>query len=174
MGFFNDLTGAGRAADIAATIAVTGVLASAFVSSWISRRTNYVNSVTAERTKWIGKLRANMSSLIGDYRTFDSVTNAFRNEQFYKDARKSFETLAAEIRLQLNPAGAVDKSLLALLAKFMSNWNAPGFGFAAWEDLFINHGQWLLKAEWEKVKQEARGPFGRTWHSMDAKRREVE
>lgn len=42
------------------------------------------------------------------------------------------------------------------------------------DKLLISHSQWLLKAEWEKVKFEARGPFYRWFHRHDAKNRTAE
>ena len=35
------------------------------------------------------------------------------------------------------------------------------------DKLLISHSQWLLKAEWEKVKFEARGPLYRWLHSSN-------
>jgi hypothetical protein len=46
---------------LSAMIALGGVIVSAFVSALISRRTNYLNVVTAERSKWIEKLRGNLA-----------------------------------------------------------------------------------------------------------------
>ena len=46
-------------------IALAGVILSAFISAFVSRRSTYINSVTVERSKWTDKLRNNISECVG-------------------------------------------------------------------------------------------------------------
>ena len=64
------------------------------------------------------------------------------------------------ITLQLNPKARIDKNIIRLLsmipATAQSTSNSRLVG--GLDYLLITHCQWLLKAEWEKVKFEAAGP----------------
>lgn len=147
---------------IVASIAAAVSLISAFFNYFISRRTTYLNSVTVERSKWIDKLRTNISTFSGLVRTlsFRSATDKKTSE--YLQTIEKVNGLISLITLQLNPEGEIDRKLICLLERIPSlaeKQNSDALVRA--DKLLIAHSQWLLKAEWEKVKAEARGQ--RVW-----------
>jgi hypothetical protein len=104
-----------------AVIAVSGAIISAFVSAFISRRTNYLNVVTAERSKWIEKLRGNLAE-------YSAVAHAVfykaKNEDWSEGGKTSpeyyallreLQDLRSLLKLQLNPKGEVDQNVLVLI-----------------------------------------------------------
>jgi hypothetical protein len=155
------------AVTISAAIAVSGVILSALVSALISRRTNYLNVVTAERSKWIEKLRGNLAK-------YPAVARAV----FYKAKKEDWEKgeglsieyyillrelqeMRSLLKLQLNPKGKIDQNIIKLVDRIYTlaqSWTL-GPQLAEAELLLVLHAQYLLKAEWEKVKSEARGPI---------------
>jgi HAMP domain-containing protein len=152
---------------LVAVIALVAAVVSAFVSFLISRRSIYINSVTVERSKWIGELRANIASLSGEVRNINQrlIDNrAFdRSDEFSSSAQKIYR-LSALIRLQLNPFNEIDANLLSIIDEFTDSFNSPtDFRWASQDYLLIAHAQWLLKAEWEKVKSEAAGLPRKPW-----------
>jgi hypothetical protein len=167
----------------AAIIALVGViisaLTSAFVSKWISGRTLYINSVTVERSKWIDKLRENIAKCSGDLRSLSykveaayariSVAPVRLQEQ--DELVEKINMLISLISLQLNPFGEIDKNILAILARMPTLAQSPdGRKLRVADELLIKHSQWLLKAEWEKVKSETKGIILRVWAAMNAHR----
>lgn len=76
---------------------------------------------------------------------------------------RDLKTLMSHIQLQLNPRGEIDRNILKLLGDLpdLADSNQPTNSFGKAHDLLIAHAQCLLKEEWEKVKAEASGPFGR-------------
>jgi hypothetical protein len=158
---------------LVALIALMGAVFGAFVSFLISRRSIYINSVTVERSKWIGGLRANIASLSAqvlsinqsliDDREYD------RSSQFRSSAQEIYR-LSALIKLQLNPFNEIDDNLLGILDEFTDSFNNPtDFMWASHNYALIAHAQWLLKAEWEKVKSEAAGLPLKPWLWLKAK-----
>jgi len=152
---------------LSATIAVSGVILSALVSALISRRTNYLNVVTAERSKWIEKLRGNLAK-------YSAVAHAVFYKAKKEDWEKGGETsaeyyallrqlqdLRSLLKLQLNPKGKIDQNIIALIDRIYELSRTWTFGteLTEAERLLVLHAQRLLKAEWEKVKSEARGPL---------------
>jgi hypothetical protein len=144
---------------IAPTIAVAGVVVAALIAYTASKKALYVNSVTVERTKWIGSLRINISEICKESRIFNfklELDHNFKNSDEYKTHVSTISGLMSIIRLQLNPNGKIDGNVLTLIrglpirAEMLSSAQ-----LMIYEDLLIRHSQWLLKAEWEKVKLEA-------------------
>ena len=145
---------------IAAAISLIGAL----INVYVSRRSTYLNAVTAERSKWIDKLRSNISTFSGLVRTlyFRLVADKafFRTPEYY-DLVKQVNGLIPMIKLQLNPAGEIDRRLVSLLDRIPHLAENPESDALIRADtLLIEHSQWLLKAEWEKVKSEARWVVG--------------
>ncbi len=72
------------------------------------------------------------------------------------------DELSPLIKLQLNPFGEIDRNIVNLLdrlasraAPLLTDNSDPETLFTA-DKLLIEHSRWLLKAEREKVKSEAR------------------
>jgi hypothetical protein len=152
---------------LSAAIAVSGVILSALVSALISRRTNYLNVVTAERSKWIEKLRGNLAK-------YSAVAHAVfykaKSEDWGEGGKTSpeyfallreLQDLRSLLKLQLNPKGKIDQNIIVLIDRIYELSRTWTFGtqLAEAERLLVLHAQPLLKAEWEKVKSEARGPL---------------
>lgn len=100
-----------RTALIVGIIALSGVILSAFISASVSRRSNYINSVTAERSKWIEKLRHNLSECVGALGYLHYKTTV-ADEEFditdeHHELVKNNEVLITVIQLQLNPSALI-------------------------------------------------------------------
>ena len=157
---WNSLTGTGQATVVAAAIALTGVLLSAFVSALVSRRSSYIVSVTSERSKWIDKLRSNIAELLGalgQVHMKHAASKDYRNSGAHFEDIRKIDTLIATITLQLNPRGAIDKNMIRLLERMPREADTSNSNeFRTIERALILHSQFLLKEEWEKVKYESR------------------
>jgi hypothetical protein len=141
-----------------AFIALCGVIISAFVAWSTALRGQYVNAVTVERSKWINALRENIASFSGALRTL-----SFRAETKQLDdnskiaAVTEINKLISLIYLQLNPHGTIERNIATVLEQLPAlAERADGAALRSKDKLLIAHCQWLLKAEWEKVKYEAR------------------
>ena len=157
-----------------AVIAVIGVLLSALVGYMASRRAIYINSVTVERTKWIESLRINIAKLTTESRLLNYKINLdiqFKRSEAYLDGIRELKGDMNLVRLQLNPDGRIDANVLELVRGLPARAEAlNGDDLMIYEDLLIRHCQWLLKAEWEKVKYELSGVFGKYYRWLKAKR----
>ena len=141
-----------------ALIALCGVIISAFVAWLTALRGQYVNAVTVERSKWINALRENIASFSGALRTL-----SFRAETKQLDHSAKVEAIAeinkliSLIHLQLNPHGTIENNIATILEQMPAlAEKADGTALRQRDKLLIAHCQWLLKAEWEKVKYETR------------------
>jgi hypothetical protein len=150
-----------------ALIALAGAILGSFLTYLVSRRSIYINSVTVERSKWIGELRANIASLSAQVW---SINKNLIDDSSYSDSPQFFQQvqeihrLRSLISLQLNPLGEIDKSILRILDDLEQSFESPAnFSWAGADHLLIAHTQWLLKAEWEKVKSEAASCPRRLW-----------
>lgn len=146
---------------IASAIALIGVLASAIISSSISKRSAYLAAVTAERSKWIEKLRSNIAELAGicNYVHMKLSTDMdYASSAELDEMIRRIEHLAAMIRLQLNPNGKIDQNIIEIILKMplLATQKRDVRIFSA-DLLLVSHAQWLLKEEWETVKSEAAG-----------------
>lgn len=147
-----------------ALIALCGVAVSAFVAWATALRGQYVNAVTVERSRWINALRENIATFSGVLRTLN-----FRSETNTLDHNTKVETvseinrLISLINLQLNPHGTIEKNIAMILERMpaLAEKN-DGTALRSRDKLLIRHCQWLLKAEWERVKYEARW-LSRPW-----------
>jgi hypothetical protein len=76
----------------------------------------------------------------------------------YHQSAQEIHRLTSLIKLQLNPFNEIDKNIIRILDNFEQSFQNPRTSRWAGDDyLLIAHAQWLLKAEWEKVKLEAAG-----------------
>lgn len=165
------------AAIVSAGIAVCGVVISAIISALISGRTNYLNAVTAERSKWIEKLRHNLAnySALAHAISYQSVAQTELEElvtpEFLALLRELRDT-RSQLKLQLNPRGEIDQNIILLVDKIhdLCREASASRRLDAADRLLILHSQWLLKAEWDKVKSEASwGIWG--WQKIQEERR---
>lgn len=160
----------GAAATIsAATIALCGVIFSAFSAFVTGRSSIYISSVTAERSKWIEKLRSNIAELL---QVCAAISNESGRSQTYDEKRNKADGLISLISLQLNPAdaGGIDKNLIKHLRVLVTAAEKPGDEFRKEEKTFVRNSQFMLKEEWEKVKSEARGWIATLWNEFQGKK----
>jgi hypothetical protein len=82
---------------------------------------------------------------------------------------RELQDLKSQLKLQLNPKSEIDTNIITLVDRLyhLSRKWTVGLELEVTEHLLIQHAQWLLKAEWEKVKTEARGPLS---HMMSGRR----
>lgn len=150
---------------VAACLTFLSAGIAALVSLWVSARTRYINAVTAQRSEWIEKLRINIAKYSGTARSLHykiSKGEKAAASQEYDALILAANDLIPLIRLQLNPFGKADQNFLRIInqvALFAEKEDSSGLDKA--DDLLIRHAQWLLKAEWEKVKSESRGVLSR-------------
>jgi hypothetical protein len=151
---------------VSAAIALAGVLGSAVISSIISRRSIYINSVTVERSKWIEKLRSNIADFCAAAASVEleyhfgkpMPRTEILKKLIENDAVRDILRLDILIKLQLNPQGAVDQNLIKLLDVVPEMMFEDGTSkLSSIQGLIVLHSQWLLKQEWEKVKIESAG-----------------
>lgn len=158
----------------AAAALITVAIISATVSLLVAGRSVYINAVTAERSKWIETLRGTISRFAG---AADRI-RARRGEKGYPQSKdwatdtEALRTLLADLTLRLNPSEDEARNLLraakALDAAARLH-TAPAVGLA--NEVMIRHAQWVLKAEWDRVKQEASGPLAAPWYWIKNARR---
>ncbi|WP_315759346.1 hypothetical protein [Bradyrhizobium sp. SZCCHNRI2007] len=134
----------------------------AIVSSLASRKTIYVNAVTAERAKWIEKLRANVATYPAEahnlfYKAKTEDWGGELSEEYLRQLRE-LRSRNTELKLRLNPRGEIDRNIIRIVDNIFlaaRKWTDTT-ELQTLERLLCTHAQWLLKAEWEKVKAEAR------------------
>ncbi len=173
---------------IGATAVVSGVV-SGFVTS---SRSLYINAITVERNKWIDKLRSNISAFATEARAFSvdfgfgkhnhekwkkmvagvgegqpvPKEPIFGTDKFVEHFRK-LQDLSHTIQLQLNPDGVIDADIISLL-KSPAYYDVSAMKrINRSVETLIRHSQWLLKAEWEKVKYEGASWIYRNKHQND-------
>ena len=154
-----------------ALIALCGVIVSALLAWMSGRKSLYVNAVTVERSKWINALRENIASFSGKLRTlsFRAETKKLDDEARLT-AVAEINNLISLIHLQLNPFGEIEQKVATILERMpMLAEKADGSQLRDADKLLIAHCQWLLKAEWDKVKYEVRSPLMRPWFWLRAK-----
>ncbi|MBD8469580.1 hypothetical protein [Sphingomonas sp. CFBP 8765] len=171
--------GAAALAVIVALIALVGALAGVLTSYLVAGRTVYINSITAERSKWIEKLRTNIAAHSG---LLAELSFTLHGQKVVKNEGSGMASLvvnvltkinnsAAIIQLQLNPWNEIDKNILSLIESIVIRDGTDHNLVDEADKLLIAHSQWLLKAEWEKVKYEAHGGFYRWWYNNDDEKR---
>jgi hypothetical protein len=144
-----------------------GILVTAGIGIWnaishlkTTKKTAFINTVTSERVKWLDKLRHNISSFAGLTHTW--TRELHETPESEKALLQEIDKLRYLIRLQLNPkikdgVPNVDSRIEALIAKIpeLTDKSLRSELEGALDKLVIE-SQELLKAEWEKVKDESK------------------
>jgi hypothetical protein len=123
-----------------------------------NRRTAFINTVTSERVKWIGKLRENISNYVG-WTHYWFVSKRDVDPQKLEDILRDLRVLRYHITLQLNPKpdAMIDHKIMQLVKDIPDIASQPdATALLNSLDELIAEGQQLLKAEWDKVKLEAK------------------
>lgn len=150
---------------------------SALVSYLVAHRSVYINAVTAERSKWIEALRATISKYSGAA----GRVRARRDEANYStspawaDDTEQLQTLLSDLILRLNPTEPEARNLLRAARKLdqAARLHSHAAVLLA-NEVMIRHAQWLAKAEWERVKQEASGLLMAPYYGWRARRRKAD
>jgi hypothetical protein len=120
-----------------------------------SRRTVFINTVTAERVKWIEKLRASISAFCGLTHTWRFSDLEGKPTEI--EVIKELDRLRYLIRLQLNPNGICDRQIETLIAKIPDlTHDTQEKELKVALNQLVEVTQQLLKDEWEKVKDETK------------------
>ena len=164
-----------------AVVPLSGVLGGAFAAWLVAGRNVYINSITAERSKWLEKLRTSISTFQAAISTYnfrhhlpaDARRPETANQPNFFEGLERATLLASNIQLQLNPDGPIDQNIIALVRALSLGRHGAHERLTKVEDLLTLHSQWLLKAEWEKVKWEAGGLLYRLSHWFDEDNRRI-
>lgn len=117
-----------------------------------TKRTSFINTVTAERVKWIAKVRENVSHLCAMCDQWVSHPDHVATPQRQRD----IESKKTEIRLQLNPGDPEDQEIARLLERLPSwSLSLSPEQYREVKELLVEATQRMLKREWDKVKHEA-------------------
>jgi len=142
--------------------ALAGVVISAIVSTIVSRRSVYINAVTSERSKWIEALRSTISKLTAAADRVVTLRQAeganYAESVEWATDTQEMHRLLTDLMLRLNPTEPEALNLLKAARKL--NASARLHSSAAVilaDEVMVRHAQWVLKAEWERVKEEAAG-----------------
>ncbi|MDX0499543.1 hypothetical protein GOC68_25490 [Sinorhizobium medicae] len=155
-----------RAAVVAAWFTALGAFLAAgvgaIVAYIVARRPVYINAVTAERSKWIEALRKKISGFSGAAdRLSSSLSRGLKIDSAeWATQVGELHSLLSELTLRLNPSEPEARNLLRAAKKLEAAariHNPASLRIA--DEVMIRHAQWVLKAEWERVKQEASGPL---------------
>ncbi len=155
-----------------AGLPLSGVVSGIIATMFTSARNVYINSITVERNKWIDKLRVNIASYSTSLSNvvFTLVDKKGLTIEKAIGAVRVLNEKASVIQLQLNPRGLIDKNILSLIEAITVFTDTEYMLIDQADKLLIAHSQWLLKAEWERVKYEAHNWIYRTWHHGDYQR----
>lgn len=146
---------------LTAGVVVTLVLGvwNAVVNHRVNKRATFVNTVTSQRIKWIEQLRQDISAFAG--LTYHWSHSELEGKPGEAEVVKEMDRLRHVIRLRLNPSGAHDQTIEALIAE-IPHYTDPSRQNELVDALerLTRATQSLLKEEWEKVKQESQnGPL---------------
>lgn len=141
---------------------IISVIISAVVSTVVSRRSVYINAVTAERSKWIETLRgtvAKMSAAADRVVTLrQAKTIDYAESIEWATDTQELHRLMSDLMLRLNPTEPEALNLLKAARKLdaAARLHSSAAVILA-SEIMVRHAQWVLKAEWERVKEEAAG-----------------
>lgn len=143
-------------------VLVAGVGVTLFIGVWnlvqtyrTSRRTSFINTVTSQRIHWIEQLRQDVAAFCGLTHTW--CMSDLEGKQNETEVLKELDRLRHVIRLRLNPNDTPDRRIAAMLKRVpeLTHESKRAEMSLAIEDL-TEATQQLIKAEWEKVKLEAK------------------
>lgn len=144
--------------------AIISVIISAVVSTIVSRRSVYINAVTAERSKWIETLRGTVSKMSAAADRVVTLRQAktadYADSVEWATDTQELHRLMSDLTLRLNPTEPEALNLLKAARKLdaAARLHSSAAVILA-SEIMVRHAQWVLKAEWERVKEEAAGPL---------------
>ncbi len=120
-----------------------------------NKRTTFINTVTSERVKWIQNTREAISTLCGRTHYWLMTQDEISKDES-NNVRKEVDKLRSLVKLQLNPKSEKDIELMNLIDD-MSKYTDKYYE-KEMKDLLgkiVNKSQYLLKDEWDKVRDES-------------------
>jgi hypothetical protein len=119
-----------------------------------TRKTNFINTVTKQRIEWIEQIRQDISKFCGLTHTWSFSHLEGKPEE--QNVLLQVDHLRHVIKLRLNPEGVADRKIAELIDKIpdLTHENKHEDLKKAIREL-ISETQAMLKAEWEKVKEES-------------------
>lgn len=120
-----------------------------------ARKTSFINTVTAQRVKWLEQIRQDISKFVG--LTHHWSRSALEGTEREEAVLRDIDQLRYVIRLRLNPDDTPDRKILQLVKRIpeLTNDTRRAELYEAL-DALTDATQEMLKAEWEKVKAEAK------------------
>jgi hypothetical protein len=122
-----------------------------------TRKTNFINSITASRIKYIQELRTNLSRFCGVVTNYNSRNREQTNEDLLK-IQLEYDKLKYLLKLYLNPEDEYwDNEMMRLIKDIRERTDKDPNQCI--EELIVIT-QYLLKLEWEGAKLESqKGPL---------------
>lgn len=123
-----------------------------YVSFNNSKKTNFINSVTASRIKYIQELRESISRFCALANSYSNRISKLSYDQYW-ELHKESDTLKYLIRLYLNPMDDYwDNQIISLTDEIMLKSDKDP---SETIESLIELTQFLLKLEWEGAKKES-------------------
>ncbi len=148
-----------EAKDIIYLVATVGALLLGiwnFVQNYrLTRKTSFINTVTAQRVQWLEQIRQDVAKFIG--LTHHWARSDLKGSDIENDILREIDQLRYVIRLRLNLNDAPDRKIAGLVERIpdLTHETKRDELFKAIDNL-TTATQEILKAEWEKVKKEAK------------------
>ena len=123
-----------------------------------SRKTAFVNTVTASRLKWIDSLRDKVSAFIAITVRILNPESAPNEGQNMSALLRERDTLMHQIILHLNPHDSEDQAIQLLVSQVVGLTSNAGYT-PELQKLLVdlrNATQAYLKKEWTRVKRESK------------------
>ena len=120
-----------------------------------TRKSSFINTVTAQRVLWIEQMRQDVSKFIG--LTHNWAMSSLEGKTSEPEVLKEIDQLRHVIRLRLNPDDTPDRKIAGLVKRVpeLTHESKRKELLAVLEEL-TTATQEMLKAGWEKVKAEAK------------------
>ncbi len=120
-----------------------------------ARRASFINTVTSQRVLWIERLRQDVARFVGLTHSWTRTDGD--DSQLRSDLLKEIDTLRYVIPLRLNPDDTNDSCVAALVKRIpdLTDQSMRAELDRSIAEL-VELSQKILKAEWEKVKAEAK------------------
>ena len=121
-----------------------------------ARKTAYINSVTASRIKYIQDIRESIAKFCGLAHTYNLKSHTVQNESHFA-LHQEADVLKYMIRLYLNPEDQYwDQTIIKKCDEVIKHTDKDLNDLNKAIESLITITQYLLKLEWEGVKEESK------------------
>lgn len=132
---------------------LAAILSSSVVAAFVANKSAYksiaVEAITKERITWLDELR----KIAEDFSV--AAFDVALAENIEPKRTHALDRLSARLKLHLNPEGESEKAIIQAADRLISLARANDDGFREAEQNFMLETRKLLKAEWNKAKDEA-------------------